>query len=218
MKAWCDCCGKYIDSIGVFSRLETMEIKGTVFKVSQTYGICPVCGNEVMPVAVVDQNIHKAHNAYRRAIKSITTEEIQSILDKYSIGAQPLSNLLGWGANTISRQLKHTIPDSEHAKRLKSLQDPQNMLKLLNDRRECLTPAAYNKAMAAVKKLLAPNLSPVLSGLSGFAQGYISTLAPLKSLFVASKKHGIGTGELQCDGSVKNTGMNYEFAFAGRKS
>ena len=50
-----------------------------------------------------------AHDAYRKSIDAMTPGEIRALLEKYDIGAQPLSNLLGWGANTIDRQIRHTI-------------------------------------------------------------------------------------------------------------
>ena len=59
----------------------------------------------------------------------MTPGEIRALLEKYDIGAQPLSNLLGWGANTIDRQIRHTIPDREHTRRLRELNDPADVYK-----------------------------------------------------------------------------------------
>lgn len=154
MKAWCEQCGKYVDYSREVAHSEALEINGTRFNVSQTYGICPVCGDEVLSNTLADINVHKAHNAYRRTLGSITAEEIQGILDMYHIGAQPLSLLLGWGANTIERQMKHTIPSREHAKQLRVLEKPTAMFKLLQDNRDRITEVAYKKAMAAVYSCL----------------------------------------------------------------
>ena len=159
MKAWCEQCGRYVDYTQEMSHTEELEIKGTKFNVRQIYGICPVCGEEVLSNALADSNVQKAHNAYRRALGSITTEEIKAILDKYSIGAHPLSLLLGWGANTIERQMKHTIPDREHAAKLRALNDPSNMLVLLENGKNRISSVAYERAMRAVKPLVPQNAS-----------------------------------------------------------
>lgn len=85
MKAWCERCGKYVDYSQEVAHSEALEINGTRFNVSQTYGICPVCGDEVLSNTLADINVHKAHNAYRRTLGSITAEEIQGILDMLSL-------------------------------------------------------------------------------------------------------------------------------------
>ena len=162
MKAWCEQCGKYVEYNKEVSHTEEIEIKGVKFNVQQTYGICPVCGEEVLSNALADSNVQRAHNAYRRSLGSITTEEIKAILDKYSIGAQPLSLLLGWGANTIERQMKHTIPDREHAARLRLLNNPHEMLSLLESGKGRISPVAYEKALRTVKSLLSPGTSTAI--------------------------------------------------------
>ena len=162
MKAWCEQCGKYVDYTQEITHTEAFEIKGTRFNVSQTYGICPVCGEEVLSNTIEDQNVHRAHNAYRRALGSITAEEIQGIMDRYNIGAHPLSLLLGWGANTIERQMKHTIPNREHAAKLRSLNDPRKMLSLLEGGKDRISSVAYEKSLRAVKSLLPQNTATAI--------------------------------------------------------
>ncbi|MDO4866337.1 MAG: hypothetical protein Q4C10_07235 [Clostridia bacterium] len=150
MRAWCDKCGRYVEYTQEIEVTEELEIKGTKFNALQTYGICPVCGDEVLSNDQADKNVHRAHNAYRRALGSITAEEIQDILTMYNIGAQPLSNLLGWGANTIERQMKHTVPSKEHARRLRELKNPSAMYELLESNKNRITELAYKKALKAV--------------------------------------------------------------------
>lgn len=150
MKAWCDHCNEYVNYSQTVTHMEAFEIKDTVFKANQTYGICPICGEEVLSNELADSNVQKAHNAYRRALDSITADEIRDILERYNIGAQPLSLLLGWGANTIERQMKHTIPSKEHARRLRELKNPSVMYTLLENNRGKIKDIAYNKAHKAV--------------------------------------------------------------------
>lgn len=186
MKAWCEQCGRYVDYSQEATHTEEIEIKGVKFNVQQSYGICPVCGEEVLSNELSDINTHKAHSAYRRALGSITAEEIKAILNKYDIGAQPLSLLLGWGANTIERQMKHTIPDREHAARLHSLMDPRKMFELLQSGRERISSVAYEKALHATKTYLPQSTStafvhgnpsrPAESVLKSINWSYLSTV------------------------------------------
>lgn len=154
MRAWCDQCEKYIDCSDEYSRMESLEIKGVRFNALQSFGKCPICGGEVLTNAMADTNISRAHDAYRIAIGSITAQQIRDILETYDIGAQPLSRLLGWGDNTIERQMKHTIPDRERARRLRELNDPRKMLELLDENGGAISDVAQRKARKAALKNL----------------------------------------------------------------
>lgn len=158
MKAFCNFCHKTIDYLVTVTHTEQMTIKGISFSAEQRYGVCPICNGEVLTNQLVDLNVHLAHSAYRRAIGSITSEEIASILEKYDIGAQPLSRLLGWGQNTIERQMKHTVPDRAHSDILRLLNDPNVMLSFLVNNRGSITSLAYNKAIKATLSYLSPGL------------------------------------------------------------
>ena len=154
MKTYCEKCGTFRQCDAAHSRIERLEIRGVPLAVEQSFSLCPVCGEELYPTDLVDRNVMAAHNAYRRAVGSITGEEIQAILTLYDIGAQPLSRLLGWGENTIERQMKHTVPDKAHADALRALNDPRNMKALLEKNGAVLSDVARRKAMAAVTEEL----------------------------------------------------------------
>ena len=217
MKAWCEQCGKYVDYVQEVEHTEALEIKGTRFNVSQTYGICPVCGEEVLSNALEDLNVHRAHNAYRRAIDSITSEEIKALLDKYNIGAQPLSLLLGWGANTIERQMKHTIPSKEHARRLRELQDPRNMLELLEKNAERISTTAYKKAYHAVLEYLPiPGFDMIASVFSAY-HGYVTAMREVfNGLIMTATNCKTSEGKATYTETSKPSKRNYRYAFIGR--
>lgn len=157
MKAFCEHCQQMVECTVETLDSEPVTVRGKQVYASQQHARCPHCGDEVFPNTLINYNVSHAHDAYRFAIGSITSAEIRSILEKYNIGAQPLSRLLGWGDNTIERQMKHTIPDREHANRLRTLNDPHEMLRLLHDGRERITPVAYERSLRAVKTYLAPD-------------------------------------------------------------
>ena len=157
MRLFCVHCDRFIDVDNFAPRTRTGEVRinGQTIHAQEEYGVCPICGSDIYTNEMIDRNTSRAHNAYRRAQGSITGEEIQEILKMYHIGAQPLSRLLGWGENTIERQIKHTIPDRERAQRLRRLKTPSAMLALLEANRNLISEAAYRKARRAAVSLLA---------------------------------------------------------------
>lgn len=152
MTAFCYNCNKKVD-YKITEAQETEDIKGTMFSMMQKHAFCRECGEEVLPEEIVNENVAIAHDAYRNAIGSITVKEIRSILDKYNIGAKPLSQLLGWGENTIERQMKHTIPDKEYTEQLRRLNNPFNMVELLVKNGDNIPRIAFLKAaLEAIKQ------------------------------------------------------------------
>lgn len=152
--AYCERCGAIVPCEIHDAIKETVLVRGKSVLAQQMHAYCSQCGEEVTPNEIIDFNVFHAHDAYRKGIGSITAEEIRSLLDRYDIGAQPMSQLLGWGENTIERQMKHTVPDREHARRLRELSEPSKMLELLRQNGSKISPVAYDKAMKAAQELL----------------------------------------------------------------
>ena len=148
MNARCRKCQANVEC-RIEEKAEAILVDGIWITVNQKHAYCPVCGEELFPDQLMDENTLVAHEAYRNAKGSITIREMKALLKKYDIGASPLSKLLGWGENTIERQMKHTMPDPEHAEQLKALFDPLNMCALLAKNGHLLTSIAFNKAVKA---------------------------------------------------------------------
>lgn len=129
---------------------EEIIVKDKSFMALQQHAYCIQCSSEVYPAEAVDFCVREAHDGYRIAVETIPVKRMEELLEKYNIGKGPLSKLLGWGANTIAREMKHCIPDREHAIRLESLFDPEKMKELLEKKRSLITAVAYKKAMDKV--------------------------------------------------------------------
>lgn len=77
----------------------------------------------------------------------ITNDQILSLMEKYDINKATLSQLLGWGQNTISRYLSNeSSPSIQYSTILKKLNDPSEMRSLLNNH-------SYNIPSNIVEKL-----------------------------------------------------------------
>ena len=152
MMAYCEACGCRREITQTGERMEHMTIDGTEIRAMQRYGTCPACGSTLYTNEMIDYNVSEAHDAYRAAIGSYPVRDIERLLKRYNIGKQPLSKLLGWGANTIAREMRHTVPDREHTRRLRELEDPREMLELLRLHRNRISDTARRKAEKAALK------------------------------------------------------------------
>ena len=185
MKAFCRTCGTAVD-YRVVSQKETLPVEGLEITAAQAHAFCTVCGEELFPDALMKQNIENAHEAYRIAKGSISVSEIKALLNKYNIGANPLSKLLGWGENTIERQMKHTIPDQEHADQLKKLFNPVNMANLLLKNGNRISDVAMLKAMEACISCLKELISADLREEKGNCPVYYEKQPTIAASFVVT--------------------------------
>ena len=221
MRLYCDNCDDYvvINSSTPNTRIGRLVIKGKSISAEEEYFLCPVCGKEIFSNEMVKRNTHAFHNAYRLSLGSITAEEIHEILDMYDIGAQPLSLLLGWGANTIERQMKRTIPDREHAKRLRDLKDPRNMMSLLSLNKDRISNVAYKKAYMAARKQLQgiKTRGKYLFDSSLDTELVFSTalMSALKCVYSKLDKAGNGKATLNISKAKDNKNTMYQTLFAG---
>lgn len=158
MKGYCFECKEKKD-YSIRENIEEDVINGVRFSMKQQHAFCNECGSEILLKDIIDKNTSIAHDAYRSAIGSITVFEMNEILETYNISPRPLSQLLGWGENTIERQMKHTIPDKEHSAILKGLMNPLEMIKILIQNSERISPVALRKALTAAMSSLSKLIS-----------------------------------------------------------
>lgn len=147
MKTYCEHCESDV-SYRVEERVESVGVRDKNVDAVQYHAFCNVCGDEVYPNDLFNDNIDLAHDAFRASVGAITTAQIEEILRKYNIGATPLCRLLDWGPNTVTRYMKGTIPDREHSRRLVEILDTDAMRRLVEARGGELTPVALRKVQA----------------------------------------------------------------------
>lgn len=150
--AFCENCESIVScSVNIIKT--NVEVRGATVEAEQMVGHCPHCGNEVFPNEAIDFNVLHAHDAYRDHVGAIRSSRIQELLDRYDIGAEPLGDLLGWGANTISRQMKYVVPDRDHSRRLESLFDVNAMERLVAENGDRLSRVAREKVERRIRFL-----------------------------------------------------------------
>ena len=108
-KGFCEECNSLVE-YEIREIDEIIEIKGKEYKYKRLLGYCKNCGEEISSNEINDENLERIDKVYRNEENIITTEEINSILNKYKIGKKPLAKLLGSGEITLIRYLNADIP------------------------------------------------------------------------------------------------------------
>lgn len=152
-KGFCEECNNLVE-YEIKDIDDFIEIKGKKYKYKRLVGYCNQCGEEISSNEINDENLDRIDNVYRSEENIITTEEINSILNKYKIGKKPLSKLLGWGEITLIRYLNGDVPSKVYSEQLyKILNNEDYMSKLIEENKGLITERAYNNVKKSIKKL-----------------------------------------------------------------
>ena len=134
------------------SIVKTIREKEYQFLITTAH--CKECGCEVGVKGILDYNAKEIDEQYRKIEGIVTTEEIEKLGKIYSLGKGPLSIALGFGEVTITRYLAGQIPSKEYSDIIKAaLSDTKVMKSLLDNNKDKLATAAYNKAISAIEEL-----------------------------------------------------------------
>lgn len=151
--AFCITCGCN-QNIRMDSMRVEAEIRGTKISYIETRAVCEVCGQEVYVPEVNDENVQARETAYRIAAKRITADQIQQIMEKYHIGAGPLSQVMGFGEITINRYLNGQLPSKVNSdKLLQVLSSYKIMEGYLEAHKGDIAEVAYRKCRDALDNL-----------------------------------------------------------------
>lgn len=130
------------------------RIKDKEYTFYITVAICDECGEEMSIPGLIDRNIQEVDTQYRGYENIVSIDDIERLMKIYKIGKAPLSLALGFGEVTITRYLSGQIPSKEYSAIMKkALSSPALMKQKLNENKDKLAPAAYNKAWNAATQL-----------------------------------------------------------------
>ena len=100
-----------------------MPVKGESVECVVEYFKCPITdfedGNSWTPGGMLDGNLLRARDAYRKAHGLLSSSEIIDLRKKYGFTQKELANLLGWGDITISRYETSHIQDETYDRELR---------------------------------------------------------------------------------------------------
>lgn len=130
------------------------RIKDKEYTFYITVAICDECGEEMSIPGLIDRNIQEVDTQYRDYENIVSIDDIERLMKIYKIGKAPLSLALGFGEVTITRYLSGQIPSKEYSAIMKkALSSPAFMKQKLDENKDKLAPAAYNKAWNAATQL-----------------------------------------------------------------
>lgn len=130
------------------------RIKDKEYTFYITVAICDECGEEMSIPGLIDRNIQEVDTQYRDYENIVSIDDIERLMKIYKIGKAPLSLALGFGEVTITRYLSGQIPSKEYSAIMKkALSSPAFMKQKLNENKDKLAPATYNKAWNAATQL-----------------------------------------------------------------
>ena len=154
MMRFCKNC-KEIKSCSVQSETAIKKSRdNTAEAVRESGNRCSFASEGDLP-AWRDDTLKKARDDYRETLKLIKAEEIEEILKKYDIGKRPLSLLLGWKENTLTRYDTGDLPTKDCSEMLKLIShNAAYYQNLLEHHKEKISLEAYHKSLAAVKEVM----------------------------------------------------------------
>lgn len=152
--SFCEYCMKEND-YEVHEVNKTSILKDEEISYISKEAICNKCDNEIFISDICDYNLKILYEEYKKKYNIIKVMELQRIIIKYSINEEPLSLLLGWKKETISRFLDGDMPTSSHSDILKKIYENAKYYSIvLQTNKERIEPTDYNKSRQAVKDIL----------------------------------------------------------------
>ena len=153
METFCINCGGE-RQYTVKSNRRELTIRGIKFSFVEHIAYCTDCNEEVYVPEINDENVQAKEDAYREAAHLITVTELNDILEKYNIGAGPLSVIMDFGEITINRYMRGQLPSKDHSDRLKEvLLSHKKMEEYLEKHKNDITSLAYGKCRKEIDKL-----------------------------------------------------------------
>lgn len=148
IKRDCPICNK-IHPVEVRKRSTQSLVKNELVDYDEIYYICKVSNeeeNEFVPTEVMDSNLLKARDSYRKSKGLLTSEDIVKIREFYGLSQNDFSSILGWGDVTITRYESKSIQDETYDKIMRmSYENPMFILECLDKHREKLSKDKYSK-------------------------------------------------------------------------
>ncbi len=156
-KMFCEVCKDYV--LYRIEEIETTEnLKGEDYTFLGKEVFCEKCNAYIFDDEVMDFNMMKLYDEYRKENNIISYDKILEILKKYAIGKRPLSQLLGWGELTYSRYCDGDMPSIQYSEILKKIyNNPNYFLELLKLNKDKISATAYNKSEKQIEDLLGIN-------------------------------------------------------------
>jgi putative zinc finger/helix-turn-helix YgiT family protein len=153
MKPLCKLCDE--DHLEVKTEIREAEIKGEKITYEAKYYYCPQLNEEYEDGNLINENLNKARDVYRKAVGLLTIDEIIEIRERLHLSQRDMALLPGMGEVTISRIESKIIQDKSTDDSIRRIDnDPLFFLEKLEINKEKLGKKYY-----IIKENLKENLN-----------------------------------------------------------
>ncbi|GAA0780496.1 type II TA system antitoxin MqsA family protein [Hathewaya limosa] len=130
-------------------------IKDKQIEYEKTIYYCPIEDESFVSSKLMDENLLKARDQYKRSEGLLTSEEIKKIRELYELTQKEFSNLLGWGDVTVQRYEKKLIQDSTYDDMLRlTLVDPAYCLSMLEKHKDKFSNDRFIQIKNKIKQVI----------------------------------------------------------------
>lgn len=144
----CPVCNK-VHSLEQRKRLTQSIVKDEVVDYEEIYFLCPLSDeeeNEFVPAGLMDENLLRARDSYRKKKGLLTSNEIASIRSYYGLTQSDFSALLGWGDITVTRYETKTIQDETYDHIMSLVREnPMFALECVDKHKDKFNPEKYSR-------------------------------------------------------------------------
>lgn len=138
--------------IEIRKRLAQSLVKNEPVEYEQIYYYCPIDDEEFTPGGIMDHNLLKARDAYRRKKGLLSSDDIKEIRKSYDLTQKEFSNLLGWGDITVQRYETKLIQDATYDNLMRMVaESPSLALKSLDSHKNFFQPERYLEIRTIIK-------------------------------------------------------------------
>ncbi len=133
---------------------KTINVRGEPIKVAFDLPTCVKCGEGFINPKTDRDPLAEAYRVFRHRHTMLQPEEIKELRKRYGVTQGELSRILGWGAATLSRYENGALQDATHDRALKLLDDPQNLLRLIEAVPDALGEKRRSSLVNTLKRIV----------------------------------------------------------------
>jgi putative zinc finger/helix-turn-helix YgiT family protein len=152
MKGICPNCEKETE-LNFFNTIEEISVRGEAIPVNVEYFKCNECGSEFRDPISKNDPLETAYQEYRQRHGMLQPKKIRALREQYGLTQQEMSNLLGWGGATLSRYENGALQDEAHETILRLIQEPHNLLELIEQKPDALDEKKRVRTIACLKEI-----------------------------------------------------------------
>lgn len=138
----------------LYSEKKTRIFRKEEFEITEYFYLCNKCNEEFTTTDSDEVTISQVYNQYREKYKIPSPEQLTLAKEKYGLTSASFSNILGFGVNQFSNYEKGEVPNESNGNLLSLAMDTEEILKLLERRKELFSANQYNRISNRLREII----------------------------------------------------------------